>query len=229
MPALGEDDDAAERAGREVDAERAELPQQGGLGDVDVVVLGEAVGAEFGAFVAAGPDVLGQGGDQGAAVGGEPAPAALAGGLDAEVELPDDEVVMALAGRADGRLGDGEDDLAVAGEEGVLGSLVGAGSFLGGCLGLGRRLFEGAGSALGTRGEALELGDLVFERLAALAEEVNHLEEAHDERCTSVRRDFGDLDLHTRMIRGRSGGAAASPGVIEQLLASYLRLVKATP
>ena len=104
---LGED--AAELAGGDVDAQLVQLLQEQRLGHVLVVILVQDEADQVRPEVAAGQDVGGQGGDQGSAVGGLPAFAAVAGDLGPEDQILNDEVLVSLedrppaGGRAAGR------------------------------------------------------------------------------------------------------------------------------
>ena len=101
-------------------------------------------------------------GEPAAAIGQLPAFAAVACGLGVEDEFLNDIVLVALEDGVGGRVGEGHEDFAVDGELGVLGPLVGAGTFL--RCGRGRmgRGFENAGPERGPWLEPLEEGDLVL-------------------------------------------------------------------
>jgi hypothetical protein len=183
--------DPAELAGGDRDAQLEQLLQEQRLGDVLVVILVEDETDQVRPEVAAGDDVVRQGGDQGLAVGGLPAFAAVAGDLGAEDQVLDDEVLVPFEGRLRGYIGDRDDDLVGDDQLGGLGSLGGPGSFLAGLGRLAGRSFEATGSDHGTRFQALEASDFVFELLDAFLLGADDLEQLSHERRGIGFRDVG--------------------------------------
>src|SRR3954451_15681390 len=91
---LGED--AAEFAGRDVDAQLVQLLQEQGLGHMLVMVLVEDETDQVGSEVAAGQDLGGQGGDEALPLGGQPTFAAVADDAGLEDQILDDKVFVPL-------------------------------------------------------------------------------------------------------------------------------------
>ena len=100
--------DATELARRDIDAQLVQLLPQQRLGDVLMVVLVEDEAEQVGPEVAAGDNPGGQGGDQGLAVWGQPAFAAIADDAGLDDQILDNEIFIALEGRP-GRLVDEAD------------------------------------------------------------------------------------------------------------------------
>src|SRR5215472_5983488 len=113
--------DVVELACGDVDAQFAKLFEQQRLGDVAVVVLVQDVG-EQGRTEVAGQGVVGQRRQQGLAVGGHDAFAAIAGNLAVKYQFLDKEVLVAVGGRAGRRVGEGNLDLDGGAEGGDLGA-----------------------------------------------------------------------------------------------------------
>src|SRR5205807_9758366 len=97
LVALGED--AVELAGGQVQAPLAQLLQQQRLGDVVVVVLVQDEGDQVRAVMTAGEHVGGQGGQQGAAVGGLHALPQVTGDVGVEHQFLNDVFLVALGDR----------------------------------------------------------------------------------------------------------------------------------
>ena len=88
--------DAAEFAGRDVDAQLVQLFQQQRLGHVLVVVLVEDETDQVRSEVAAGQNIGGEGGHQALPIGGQPAFAAVADDAGLEDQILNDEVLVAF-------------------------------------------------------------------------------------------------------------------------------------
>jgi hypothetical protein len=112
-------------------------------------------------------------------------------------EVLDDEVLVALAGGARGRVGEGDEDFAVDDQMGVLAALGGTGPFVIGVRGLGQWRPQGAGPDRGPGREALEAGDLVLELGDLLVLLVEDVEQEQPERAALGFGDVRHRQRHT--------------------------------
>ena len=126
--------------------------------------------------------------------------AAVAGDLGADDQILNDEVLIPLEGCLGGHVGQRDDDLVGDDQLRGLGSFSGPRSFLAGYGWRSGRSFEAAGCDHGTRFQALEAGDLVFELLDAFLLEADDLEQLSHERREIGFRDVGKKERHGQIL-----------------------------
>ena len=154
---------------RDVDAPLSQSLQQQRLRDTLMVVLVQDQIVQRRSEVTARNDLVGQGRYQGLPLDGEPAFAAVTGGVCFKNGTLDDVFFVTLEAGAGGRLRQGQQDLAMDGELCGFRAPVGTGSLAGlrrwGCR---FECFQGTGLDLGSWLETFEGGDLVFEQGRAI-------------------------------------------------------------